>query len=139
MEVISTIDKLIITFLKPYLETLEEFYSSVDQNVIEIHCLRNKEDKNRFMLLRMGINFDNEEFYIYNIHIPIEDRRKGLGYGLIAFIYEIAKKLGFALVIADMTENFRKKMVSRGAKKTKIYDCLQVVDTTDLKVRSNIP
>jgi len=138
MEIISTIDKLIIAFLKPYLETLEDFYSSVDQNVIEIHCLRNKEDISRFILLRMGINFDNEEFYIYNIHIPIEDRRKGIGYGLIAFIYEVVKKMRFSLVIADTTEGFRKKLVSRGARETSLYDCLQIVDTTDLKVRSNI-
>jgi hypothetical protein len=132
LELISTIDKLIINHLKKYLDTLENFYSSVDGNVIEVQGKKSKDDNSRFMLLRMGINFENKEFYIYNIYIPNEDRKQGLGFGLISFIYEITKTMDFALVLADMTDSFRERMIRRGAKETTIFDYLQIVDITDL-------
>ncbi|MEQ8472177.1 MAG: hypothetical protein RIC35_13380 [Marinoscillum sp.] len=131
-ELISSIDTLVVNYLKAYLDTLENFSSSVEGNVIEVQCKKNKDDNSRFMLLRMGINFENEEFYIYNIYIPNEDRKQGLGFGLISFIYEIAKTMRFALVLADMTDSFREKMIKRGAKETSIFDYLQIVDTTKL-------
>lgn len=132
MELISTIDNLIINYLKPYLDTLADFHSTVDNNVIEVQGKKSKDDNSRFLLLRMGINFDNREFYIYNIYIPNVDRKQGLGFGLISFIYEIAKTTDFALVLADMTDSFREKMITRGAKETTMYDYLQIVDTTNL-------
>ena len=132
MEPISTIERLIVNYLKAYLDTLENFSSSVEGNVIEVQGKKNKDDISRFMLLRMGINFENEEFYIYNIYLPYEDRKQGIGFGLISFIFEIAKTMGFALVLADMTDSFREKMIKRGAKETTIFDYLQIVDTTKL-------
>lgn len=41
--------------------------------------------------------------------------------------------MDFALVLADMTDSFREKMIARGAKETNMYDYLQIVDTTNLK------
>lgn len=133
MELISTIAKLIIKYLKPYLDTLADFHSTVYNKVIEIQAKKNKDDNSRFLLLRMGINFENGEFYIYNIYIPNEDRKQGLGFGLISFIYEIVKTTDFALVLADMTDSFRAKMITRGAKETSMYDYLQIVETTNLR------
>ena len=132
MELLCTIDKLIIIHLKSYLDTLENFYSTLDGNVIEVHGKKSKEDNSRFLLLRMGINFKNREFYIYNIYIPREDRKHGLGFGLLSFIYQITKTMDFELFLADMTDSFREKMIRRKARETTIFDCLQVVDTTDL-------
>ena len=132
MELLSTIDKLIINYLKTYLDTLENFYSSTDGNVIEVQGKKFKDPNSRFLLLRLGINFENREFYIYNLHIPNEDRKQGLGFGLISFIYKITKTMDFALVLANMTDSFREKMIKRGAKETTKFDYLQIVETTDL-------
>jgi predicted acetyltransferase len=79
------------------------------------------------------INYEHEEFLIPNIFIPIKDRRKGIGLGLIAFIFEIAKTVNFQLALIQLTDSFRAKMLKRGAIETGQYDCLEIVETTNFK------
>jgi len=133
MDLIKKIEKLLIEHLKPYLLTLHDYVAISGDNLLEINCKKYKDDPTYFILIRMGINKYNHEVYIYNIFVPNQDRKMGIGLGLIAFTYEIAKTINFALVLADMTKGFKDAMLKRGAITTNVEDCLQVTDGTYLK------
>lgn len=133
METCKIIEKLIEKHLESYLSTLFKYSINSLENVITILGRRDQNDTADFILLRMQVIFDNRELLISNIFIPKEDRKNGIGLGLIEFIFKIAKELGFNLALVDMVDSFRNRMLLRGAIETKYYDCLQIVDTTNLK------
>jgi hypothetical protein len=132
MTLIQQIETLLVNYLNPYLSSINNYSVSSNANLIEIQGKKRDEDKSFFILLRLGINESNGEIYIHNIYLPIEDRKKRIGLSLIAFIYKISKTINFGLILADMTDSFREVMLKRGAIKTNVYDCLQIVDTTKL-------
>ncbi|WP_204346686.1 hypothetical protein [Psychroserpens algicola] len=133
MELINALEKLIEQHLKDYLFTLHHYSIYSMDNIITVSGKRKEDDISEFNLLRLGISEEHREFLIPNIFIPKDDRKKGIGLGLIAFIYEIAQKLNFGLALVQMTDSFRQKMLKRGALETGIYDCLEIVQSTNLK------
>ncbi len=56
-------------------------------------------------MLRIGISYQNEEVYIYNIFLPQEDRGKGIGLGLINMLFQFANLFDFALVLHSITSD----------------------------------
>jgi len=133
MNLISKVEELIEQYLKSYLLTLHHYSVYSDENTVYVVGKRNKDDTSDFYLLRLNVNIENQEFLIPTIFLPIEDRKNGIGLRLIAFIFEIAKKLNFGLALVQMVDSFRDKMLERGAKETEIYDCLQITESTNLK------
>ncbi|MHB0757002.1 hypothetical protein [Polaribacter sp. M15] len=133
MELVNTIEKLIEKHLKSYLLTLHKFSVYSVDNTICVVGRRKEEDISDFYLLRLNVSSENQELLIPTLFLPKEDRKNGIGLGLIAFIFEISKKINFGLALVQMTDSFYDKMLKRGAKKTGIYDCLQIVETTNLK------
>lgn len=132
VELTVVIEKLIVNYLKSYLDTLESFHSAATGNIIEIQGRTSKESNSCFILLRMVVNIENREFFIYNIFIPYKDRKRGVGFGLLSFIYKITTTVDFALILGELTDSFRKKMLDRGAKETTKFDYLKITDKTDL-------
>ncbi|MCG8902850.1 hypothetical protein G1K97_13530 [Tenacibaculum finnmarkense] len=133
MNLINKVEDLIEQYLKNYLLTLHDYSVYSDDKTIYVTGKKNKDDTSDFYLLRLNVNIENEEFLIPTIFLPNEDRKKGIGLGLIAFIFEITKKLNFGLALVQMVDSFRDKMLERGAKETGIYDCLQITESTNLK------
>lgn len=133
MELNETVKKLIEQYLQNYLSTLNQYSIYTADNIINVVGKENEDDISSFTLLRLGISIENEEFLIPNIYIPRKDRKKGIGLGLIAFIFEITKKINFNLALVQMTDSFREQMLKRGAIETSSYDCLQIIETTNLK------
>lgn len=120
-------------FLKNYLQICYHWnvFANETEQTIEINVQKTKEE-NIFLMLRIGISYRNQEIYIYNIFLPKEDRKKGIGLGLIHVLFHISKLMNFSLVLHSMTEGFYEAMLKRGAKKTLLEDALQVTDETDL-------
>lgn len=130
---LDTIKYILQGYLKDYLE--QSFSWAVnpneDENNLEIH-VQKTEDDSSFLLLRIGISTTNQEIYIYNIFLQREDRRKGIGLGVIAVLFRLSTIMNYPLVLHSMTEGFYNAMLKRGATKTLLDDCLMVTDETDL-------
>ncbi|WP_460219412.1 hypothetical protein [Psychroserpens sp. MEBiC05023] len=133
MELVNTVEKLIEKHLKSYLLTLHQFSVYSVDNTVCVVGKRKEDDISDFYLLRLNVSLENQEFLIPTIFLPKEDRKKGIGLGLVAFIFEISEKINFGLALVQMTDSFYDNMLKRGAKETGIYDCLQIVKTTNLK------
>ena len=133
MKLIKTVEMLIEQHLKKYLLSLNKYFVYSDDNTVYVSGKRNKDDTSDFYLLRLNVNIEDQEFQIPTIFIPREDRKKGIGLGLIAFIFGMAKKINFGLAIIQMTDSFYDKMLARGVKETGFYDCLEIVESTNLK------
>ena len=130
---LETIKYILQGYLKDYLE--QSFSWAINpnenENTLEIHIQKEKESST-FLLLRMGVSIANQEIYIYNIFLPNEDRRKGIGLGLIDVLFRLSTMVNYSLVLYSMTESFYNAMLKRGATKTLLDDCLMVTEETDL-------
>lgn len=134
MTLIQQLERLIREHLKEYLSTLyQHSIYLTDGNTIHVDGKKNKEDLSGFTLFKLVVRIEHEEFLIPNIYIPKEDRRNGIGLGLIAFIFEIGQQINFNLALSQMTDSFREKMLQRGAIETNVYDCLLIIESTNLK------
>lgn len=102
------------------------------EKTLEINIQKNENDS-IFIMLRMGISYENEEVYIYNLFLPQEDRGKGIGLGLIHMLLVFASQFNFALILHSIVDDgFYDKMLRRGAIKTNVDDCLEITIHTDL-------
>jgi hypothetical protein len=130
---LEKIKYIIQGYMKEYLFACHEYsvFANETEQTIEVKIQKN-ETESTFLLLRLGVSKKNEEIYLYNIFLPIEDRGNGFGFGLINVLFSFAGSISFQLVLHSMTESFYDKMLSRGAMETFQEDCLVVTDETDL-------
>jgi len=119
-------------FLDNYLKTLYSHRILNNDNIIEVHGQRKKEDSAGFILIRILINEENGEVLIPNIFVPLEDRGNNVGLGLLKMIFLISDRLSYNVCLVDLVDSFYDKMLQRGALQTELYDALQIVESTDL-------
>lgn len=120
-------------YLKDYIFNCHfcDFSHNEVTQTIEIN-IRKKENESICMMLRMGLSKRNQEIYIYNIFLPIEDRGNGIGLGIIKVLFNVANVMNCALVLHSMVDSFYDAMLMRGAKPTSLPDCLMVTNETNL-------
>lgn len=129
---VQTMCSLIEKYLKDYLKTLYSYSIKIEEGTaILVKGQKTKENTGEFILFRLIVNVEHKELLISHIFIPSQDRRKGIGLGLIEFVFKVSKMVNYVLVLVDMTNSFRVKMMKRGAIETQRYDCLQVVESTN--------
>lgn len=138
IEQLSDLEKIMyITkgYLKDYLANCEWTDVSVNEveNTLEVNIRKSQNDPGTKML-RLGLSERNGEIYVYNLMVPVEDRRNGIGLGLINVLFQTAKVLGYQLVLYSMVDSFYNKMLERGAMPTNLPDCLVVTERTDLSL-----
>jgi ribosomal protein S18 acetylase RimI-like enzyme len=131
-ELHEALEFVIDKHLSSYVEGWHNFYITNEQNMIEVGGRQKEDDNSGCLILRLGINYSYREVHISNIFIPLEDRRKGIGFRLIDLIYQISNHYGYALCLVQLTDYFRERMLLRGAIETNDYDSLQIVETTRL-------
>ena len=84
-------------------------------------------------IIKLTVAEEFKEIHISNIYLPMPLRRQGIGKGLIAKIYDVAKAHNYSLFLVLMTESFFNRMVKRGAVVIDEGDCVQITDRTNLK------
>jgi hypothetical protein len=133
MSDLEKIKNILKGFLKDYLSTCSYYFFNIDDinNTIEI-TIRKDDEINTTLILRLGLSYTNQEIYVYNIFLPVNDRKQNIGLGTINILFKISKLIGFALVLHSMTDGFYNAMLKRNAKATLEPDCLQITEDTDL-------
>lgn len=130
---LESIKYIIKGFMKDYLSECYYYNFNHDETtqIIEVQIQKEENDE-KFVFLRLGVSNQNQEIYIYNIWLPIEDRGKNLGLGAMNVLYQVSKMMNYALVLHSMVDSFYEAMLKRGAKQTLQPDCLQITDETDM-------
>lgn len=120
-------------YLKEYLMNCEWYDVTANEMeyTVEVNIRKDQNDSGTRML-RLGLSQRNGEIYIYNLMVPVEDRRNGIGLGLINVLFQTANVLGYQLVLHSMVDSFYNKMLERGAMPTNLSDCLVVTENTRL-------
>ena len=51
---------------------------------------------------------------------------------MIKIIYEVSKMFNYEVLVVDLVDSFRDKLLKRGASETSVYDVLQITNNTNL-------
>jgi len=141
------LEKEIVSYLTPlkklYENQLFDFKVETiwDFSAIEVtgYCKDSyrPEEKMDFILLRVLINYTDEQVYIPNIFLQPFMRYSGLGKKLIYEIFQVTEKEGYGLFITDMVPSFYNKMLNRGALPCNEADDVVMI-TRETKLIDNI-
>src|SRR5687768_10556029 len=101
MSYLKPVESLIHGRLEPYLKTLHHYTITASDDQLEIHAQKNSDDGGYFTLLQLQVSTFNQEMKITKLYLPHEDRKKGIGMGLIGFIYKISRMRKCTLVLEN--------------------------------------
>jgi len=132
-EIASSLKKTIPTYLGPHLDKCYWQELQFDGDQLELVVQEEEKSTSPVVVIRLTVSDDFKQIYISNIMMPMFLRRQGIGKGLIAKIYEVAKAFKYSLFLVQMTERFFDRMVKRGAVVIQEGDRVQITDQTNLK------
>lgn len=131
----TTIEDEIIRYLAIYLyknlnDKYEVEYTTHDGIEFLLHdrAIENKTTR----IIRVLVYHQTKQVLIPTIFLPKEIHHKGIGKYMIKTIYEVSKLFNYEVLIVDLVDSFREKLLKRGALSTNIYDALKIVDNTKL-------
>ena len=105
---------------------------NVDDNRLELLVQETQDSLSQAYIIKLMVLEESKEIHIGNIHMLNFMRQQGIGKGLIAQIYGVAKKFKHSLFLVMMTQSFFDRMVKRGARVIDEGDCVQITDQTNL-------
>ena len=133
-EIANALEETISSYLRPHFAKYCWQEVQFDGDRLEFVVQEEKDKSTSIMgIIKLTIADEFKEIHISNIFLPMTMRRQGIGKGLIASIYEVAKLHQYSLFLVLMTETFFNRMVKRGALVVTEGDCVQITDQTNLK------
>jgi len=107
-------------------------YEGFINETIEIYAFSKTKKDERYCILSAGVHNDFQQIYIPDIMMPPLLDHKGIGKKLIRLIYEIGQVYGYDVFVVQLTDNFKERLLKRGAITTDQFDTLQIIETTNL-------
>ena len=83
-------------------------------------------------IIRVLVYNETKQVLIPTIFLPKEIHHKGIGKYFIKIIFEVAKLFDYEVLVVDLVDSFRDKLLRRGALETDIYDVLKISNNTKL-------
>src|ERR1035437_8017458 len=129
----SKLEKEIIQNLETFLNNeLKEYeYSTSTHDSIQIYAINKKDSSDNWQLIRLGINDNNQQIYISNLHVG-DLKYNGIGKKMISIVYHTGKRQNYDTLLVQLVDSFYERLLRRGALRTNEYDTLMIVDTTNL-------
>lgn len=129
----SRLEKEIIQNLETFLnnEFKEYEYSTSTHDSIQIYAINRKNSSDKWQLIRLGINDNNEQIYISNLHVG-NLKHNGIGKKMISIVYHTGKRHNYDTFLVQLVDSFYERLLRRGALRTNEYDTLMIVDSTNL-------
>lgn len=107
-------------------------YEGFINETIEIYAFSKTEEDEKYSILRIGVQNEFQQIYIPNILMPPLLRHNRIGKKLIRIIYEIGQLYKYDVFVVQLTDNFKERLLKRGALTTNEFDTLQIIETTNL-------
>jgi hypothetical protein len=83
-------------------------------------------------IIRVLIYHHTKQVLIPTIFIPKNIHHRGIGKYMIKIIYEVSKQFNYEVLVVDLVDSFRDKLLRRGALQTSEYDTLKINENTNL-------
>jgi hypothetical protein len=128
----ASLKETIEMHLGPYLTRCCWYEIFVDGDKLELLVKETEDSLSEAVIIRLAVAENFREIHISNILMLGFMKRQGIGKGLIAKIYEVAKSFNYSLFLVLMTESFFNRMVKRGAAVIEEGGCVQITDQTNL-------
>lgn len=107
-------------------------YEGFINDTIEIYAFSKSEEKEKYCIIRIGVQNAYQQIYIPNILTPPSLEHQGVGKKLIRILFELGQLYGYDVFVVQLTDSFKLRLLKRGALRTNQYDTLQIVETTNL-------
>jgi GNAT superfamily N-acetyltransferase len=106
-EIAKALKESISSHLEPHFATFYWHEIQFDGDRLEFIAQEEKDKPTTLMgIIKLKVAEEFKEIHISNIFLPMSMRRHGIGKGLIAKIYEVAKAHNYSLFLVLMTEIF---------------------------------
>lgn len=131
----ATIEDEIIRFLGIYIyqqlnKEYEIEYFTRDGIVFYIYDKSIQNDST--CILRVLVYHQTKQVLIPTIFLPTKIKHRGIGKYMIKIIYEVSKMFNYEVLVVDLVDSFRDKLLKRGASETSDYDVLKITNSTKL-------
>jgi hypothetical protein len=83
-------------------------------------------------IIRVLVYKETKQVLIPTIFLPTNIKHRGIGKCMIKIIYMVSKMFNYDVLVIDLVESFRDKLLKRGASETSVYDVLKINDNTIL-------
>jgi hypothetical protein len=131
-KIANALEQTVSSYLEPHFAQFHWQEIHFDGDRLEFVVQEKENSTSPMMIIELTVADEFKEIHISTIFLPMSLRRQGLGKGLIAKIYEVARVHKFSLFLVLMTESFFNRMVKRGAVVVREGDCVQITDQTNL-------
>lgn len=127
MNIENQIIDAIKTFVEKYMPEYE--FTDSTHNGIEFYATH-RENNNDLIFIRIIIVDD--QIQITNIFVPYEYRYNGYGKKTLSIIRSIAEKHGCQVILRDVVDSFKNRLLKRGARDIG-YDNILLTKQTNLE------
>lgn len=99
---------------------------------IEFYIYNKSSDKDQNRIIRVLVYHETKQVLIPTIFLPKNLHHSGIGKYIIKIIFEVSSLFKYEVLVVDLVDSFRDKLLLRGALETDQYDVVKIVKETKL-------
>jgi hypothetical protein len=131
----TTIEDEIIRFLAIYIYQQLNIAYEIEyftNDGIEFYIYNKSDEKDKSRIIRVLVYHETKQVLIPTIFLPKNLHHSGIGKYLIKIIFEVSCLFNYEVLVVDLVDSFRDKLLLRGALETDQYDVLKIIKETKL-------
>ncbi|PGS67608.1 hypothetical protein [Bacillus thuringiensis] len=103
------------SWLQPLYVKMYSHHLEQSEDGFEVHAQQTPSTLTKTLILNVLVSEEFKQVHIPNIFIPQDNRKQGIGFGLINEMLKITESYGYELYIVDMTYSFYNRLLNKGA------------------------